>query len=372
NQNAGNSVPEFDCMPSCGSCCPRDGFYRSNRSLLRLEPHRFHRWLLAAGSSNEDQPEDEAELRRLLADSSLAVQLKPASAELRRMQSYSRWKVSMQLNHLLSWFNPDSSGAKRVVLIRQLEPLPPRLSAALRDAMPYLRAYFPCLDLQLQPECGFLAARDDVVRREVKGSIRFEAGSVLRCLLLHHPTATAATGATVQVGVCHTDLYPGPDMLGPGQNGAFILGQSSAMHKAAVVCFGRGSSAPINDGVLDDGESGGADGDPLTSADWRVRKVLSHELGHLLGLDHCCCFACNMNGSESMAAALTQPLELCPLCLAKVCRLFSGCLLTPAAWAESVLTCLCPDVHPEGSQLKQSVQASVERLKIYSKLDGFV
>uniref|UniRef100_A0A1I8I387 hydroxymethylglutaryl-CoA lyase n=1 Tax=Macrostomum lignano TaxID=282301 RepID=A0A1I8I387_9PLAT len=358
-------------MPSCGRCCPRDGFYRSNRSLLRLEPHRFHRWLLAAGSSNEDQPEDEAELRRLLADSSLAVQLKPASAELRRMQSYSRWKVSMQLNHLLSWFNPDSSGAKRVVLIRQLEPLPPRLSAALRDAMPYLRAYFPCLDLQLQPECGFLAARDDVVRREIKGSIRFEAGSLLRCLLLHHPTATAATGASVQVGVCHTDLYPGPDMLGPGQNGAFILGQSSAMHKAAVVCFGRGSSAPINDGVLDDGESDGAGGNPLTSADWRVRKVLSHELGHLLGLDHCCCFACNMNGSESMAAALTQPLELCPLCLAKVCRLFSGCLLTPAAWAESVLTCLCPDVHPEGSQLKQSVQASVERLKIYSKLDGF-
>jgi archaemetzincin len=46
--------------------------------------------------------------------------------------------------------------------------------------------------------------------------------------------------------------------------------------------------------------------------------VLTHEVGHMFGLDHCVHYSCNMNGSNSMAEADTQPSHLCPVCLRKL------------------------------------------------------
>lgn len=45
--------------------------------------------------------------------------------------------------------------------------------------------------------------------------------------------------------------------------------------------------------------------------------TLTHELGHLLGLDHCIYFECNMNGSSGESEN-DAPLHMCPICLRKL------------------------------------------------------
>jgi len=52
----------------------------------------------------------------------------------------------------------------------------------------------------------------------------------------------------------------------------------------------------------------------------RTVRTASHEIGHLAGLAHCITYACLMNGSNSLPEADARPLELCPVCMAKLCR----------------------------------------------------
>ncbi|XP_028397530.1 archaemetzincin-2-like [Dendronephthya gigantea] len=51
---------------------------------------------------------------------------------------------------------------------------------------------------------------------------------------------------------------------------------------------------------------------------WRLIKVLTHEVCHLLGLHHCTFFSCLMNESKNISEAQNQPMFLCPICLRKL------------------------------------------------------
>ena len=42
-------------------------------------------------------------------------------------------------------------------------------------------------------------------------------------------------------------------------------------------------------------------------------SVLSHEMGHLAGLDHCIHHRCLLNGANNLKEMDRQPLFLCPL-----------------------------------------------------------
>ena len=71
--------------------------------------------------------------------------------------------------------------------------------------------------------------------------------------------------------------------------------------------------------------------------DWRLKKsksktmatiillrscrLLTHEIGHLLGIDHCIYYGCLMNGSGHLEEDFSQPLFLCPVDLRKLFRL---------------------------------------------------
>jgi len=50
----------------------------------------------------------------------------------------------------------------------------------------------------------------------------------------------------------------------------------------------------------------------------RAVKLLVHELGHLLGIDHCIHFECCMNGSGHLEEDFRQPMHLCPIELRKL------------------------------------------------------
>jgi len=50
----------------------------------------------------------------------------------------------------------------------------------------------------------------------------------------------------------------------------------------------------------------------------RSLKLVSHEVGHTFGLEHCVTWRCNMNGSNSLVESDSAPLHLCPGCLRKL------------------------------------------------------
>jgi len=50
----------------------------------------------------------------------------------------------------------------------------------------------------------------------------------------------------------------------------------------------------------------------------RCYRVLTHELGHIFGLEHCIHFECLMNGQNSLTESDPIPLHLCPICLRKL------------------------------------------------------
>ena len=52
----------------------------------------------------------------------------------------------------------------------------------------------------------------------------------------------------------------------------------------------------------------------------RTARTASHEIAHLAGLPHCVAYSCLMNGSNSLPEGDARPLELCPVCMAKLCR----------------------------------------------------
>lgn len=51
----------------------------------------------------------------------------------------------------------------------------------------------------------------------------------------------------------------------------------------------------------------------------RTMKTAAHEVGHMLGLQHCVRYRCGMNGSNHRAEADRRPLWFCSECTAKVC-----------------------------------------------------
>jgi archaemetzincin len=50
----------------------------------------------------------------------------------------------------------------------------------------------------------------------------------------------------------------------------------------------------------------------------RALKIMSHEMGHILSIQHCTAYQCVMNGSNSLGETDRQPMYLCPQDLRKV------------------------------------------------------
>jgi archaemetzincin len=120
--------------------------------------------------------------------------------------------------------------------------------------------------------------------------LQVRTGFVLDSLLV--PARPA--DAVVAVALATVDLYP-------EESWNFVFGQARPDARVGVWSLARfGDDEPV---LLR-----------------RTLRTACHEIAHLAGLPHCIAWSCLMNGSNSLPEADARPLELCPSCMAKLCR----------------------------------------------------
>lgn len=124
--------------------------------------------------------------------------------------------------------------------------------------------------------------------------------------------------AIAMISVTMSDLYEGNTDL-------FVAGLASGNDRVAVFSFARYDPALSfsSEFWYDIQES--KKSNTTEMIEWRKQlilvrsfKLIVHELGHLLGFDHCIHFACCMNGSGHLEEDFRQPMLLCPICLRKL------------------------------------------------------
>lgn len=117
---------------------------------------------------------------------------------------------------------------------------------------------------------------------------------LLQVLLPKRPAdAVAVLGLTAE------DLYPDP-------NWNFVFGEASLEDRVGVWSihrFGNPAESP----------------EAFRLSLERTLKTAAHETAHMLGMQHCIAYECVINGSNHQEEADSQPLELCPACLQKLC-----------------------------------------------------
>lgn len=104
------------------------------------------------------------------------------------------------------------------------------------------------------------------------------------------------------VALTTTDLYP-------EDSWNYVFGQASFFDRTGVFSFARYDPAFF-------GRPREADTPALVLR--RSLKVMSHEIGHMFGMEHCIRFRCLMNGSNNLAETDGTPIDLCPVCLRKL------------------------------------------------------
>ena len=104
------------------------------------------------------------------------------------------------------------------------------------------------------------------------------------------------------LGITSIDLYPAP-----GWN--YVFGCASRADRVGVFSLTRLDPAFY-------GANEKNDNNKLFLL--RSCKILSHEAGHLYGMEHCISYHCNMNGSNDIHESDAQPIYLCPVCLRKL------------------------------------------------------
>jgi archaemetzincin len=108
--------------------------------------------------------------------------------------------------------------------------------------------------------------------------------------------------AVTLTAVTMTDLYPGE-----GWN--YVFGEALLQGRVGVYSLRR--HFPDFWGEPDTQEA-------RVQALRRSLKLVTHEVGHAFGLEHCVRYRCSMNGSNSLEESDGAPLHLCPDCLEKL------------------------------------------------------
>ncbi|XP_060063750.1 uncharacterized protein LOC132544200 [Ylistrum balloti] len=120
--------------------------------------------------------------------------------------------------------------------------------------------------------------------------------------------------AICMVGLTMYDLYGDDTDL-------FVAGMAAGNHRVAVFSFNRYDPAltfSIEKWYDITCNSSMSSSERRKLILQRSCKLLVHEIGHLLGIDHCIYYDCCMNGSGHLTEDFRQPMHLCPVDLHKL------------------------------------------------------
>lgn len=183
--------------------------------------------------------------------------------------------------YLAGAVNRKTAARRRLYLqpFADLSPLHRELLPLLRD---HLAAFYAT-------ETVVLPARALPAVLVAEGRPQVDAGRLVRQL-----AAALRPDGLVVAGVLDTDVY---EREGTRRTATF--GLSLIRERAALTSLYRA-------------------GNDRGAALRRALKLVTHETGHGLGLEHCIFYRCLMNGVRSLGEVDPQPQHLCPVCLAKV------------------------------------------------------
>ncbi len=102
------------------------------------------------------------------------------------------------------------------------------------------------------------------------------------------------------------DLYPDPAWN-------YLFGQASLVDRVGVFSFARMDPA-FPSPPAEAATRAAKDRVLVLRRCWRV---VTHEIGHMFGVEHCIHHACLMNGCNSVSEMDRTPMHLCPVCLRK-------------------------------------------------------
>jgi len=159
----------------------------------------------------------------------------------------------------------------------------------------FTRAFFGRDVVVLPPASlptGRLRSRMEGVTRQ----IQYFAGDILLELAGHRPP-----DALCLLGLTSHDIYPDVFVQ-------YAFGEASFVHRVALCSMAR-YGPPYREECA---------GQPTGAKLRRCARVLSHEVCHMLGIQHCIYARCLMNGSAEVTDSDRRPLHLCPVDLHKL------------------------------------------------------
>ena len=180
----------------------------------------------------------------------------------------------------------------------------------LRDLKIYTQLFFPGMIVKLLKEVPLSKLKCESRHHTVDYGITREQLMVPG--IFAHMKSILPQDAYCMLAVTMIDLYPNEDYN-------FVFGRASIVEGIGVFSFARHhpyffdkdksvSVATLNELSPED----------YQLLQWRAIKVLTHEITHMFGLDHCVYFTCLMNGSNHAEESDHQLTFLCPVCLRKL------------------------------------------------------
>lgn len=261
------------------------------------------------------------------------------SAPLHHFQTYIQWKAAQDLNSFYSLCLPK----RQTIYLQPLNTFPDFVHSfhlthpgmlklnLFETVQAFLQVFFCGLEVLLVPPAVI-----DNTKEEVRSRVHLVMESQQLCLNDLYPflqRQLPPNGMCI-LGISWTDIYA------EGYN--FSLGEASVQHRAAIISFGRFEFKEFDAVTHRDIEE--INGAVL----WKLFKCSSHELCHLLGLQHCTFFHCAMNESSSVGEAMEQPLFLCPVCLRKLQQACSFDVLERYVLLQKFLTGIADQMSDEG------------------------